>query len=82
MSPLKTERDGGVLLVTLDRPKANAIDLKTSVEMGEVFRDRFVFLGEQFLLRLQRSLHFCLEFLVLRLTALAQILQFSVCCLL
>ena len=39
MSPLKTERDGGVLLVTLDRPKANAIDLKTSVEMGEVFRD-------------------------------------------
>jgi len=25
--------------VTLDRPKANAIDLKTSREMGEIFRD-------------------------------------------
>ncbi len=31
------ERRGGVLEVTLDRPKANAIDMKTSVEMGEVF---------------------------------------------
>ena len=39
MSPLKTDRDGAVLRVTLDRPKANAIDLKTSVAMGEVFRD-------------------------------------------
>lgn len=37
MSPLKTERDGGVLLVTLDRPKANAIDLATSRIMGDVF---------------------------------------------
>ncbi len=39
MNPLKTERDGGILLVTLDRPKANAIDLKTSRIMGEVFRE-------------------------------------------
>lgn len=39
MNPIKTERDGAVLLVTLDRPKANAIDLKTSRAMGEVFRD-------------------------------------------
>lgn len=39
MNPIKTERDGTVLLVTLDRPKANAIDLKTSRIMGEVFRD-------------------------------------------
>lgn len=38
-SPVKTERDGAILLVTLDRPKANAIDLKTSHVMGEVFRD-------------------------------------------
>ncbi len=38
-SPVKTERDGAILLVTLDRPKANAIDLKTSHLMGEVFRD-------------------------------------------
>ncbi|MDK3075053.1 carnitinyl-CoA dehydratase [Sedimentitalea sp. JM2-8] len=39
MSPVKTERDGAILLVTLDRPKANAIDLETSRIMGEVFRD-------------------------------------------
>ena len=32
-----TCREGGVLEVTLDRPKANAIDLATSREMGEVF---------------------------------------------
>jgi crotonobetainyl-CoA hydratase len=38
-SPIKTHRDGGVLEVTLDRPKANAIDLATSRIMGEVFAD-------------------------------------------
>ncbi len=37
MSPIKTHIDGPILLVTLDRPKANAIDLMTSREMGEVF---------------------------------------------
>ncbi|MEK0165004.1 carnitinyl-CoA dehydratase [Phaeobacter sp. A36a-5a] len=37
--PIRTRRDGAILEVTLDRPKANAIDLKTSVAMGEVFRD-------------------------------------------
>ena len=35
--PIKTRRDGAILEVTLDRPKANAIDLKTSRRMGEVF---------------------------------------------
>ncbi len=35
--PVKTRRDGHVLEVTLDRPKANAIDLKTSRVMGEIF---------------------------------------------
>jgi crotonobetainyl-CoA hydratase len=35
--PIKTERRGAVLEVTLDRPKANAIDLVTSRIMGEVF---------------------------------------------
>lgn len=35
--PIKTERRGAVLEVTLDRPKANAIDLATSRLMGEVF---------------------------------------------
>jgi len=39
MSPIKTKRDGAILEVTLDRPKANAIDLATSHVMGEVFRD-------------------------------------------
>ena len=38
-NPVKTHRDGAVLEVTLDRPKANAIDLATSRIMGEVFRD-------------------------------------------
>jgi crotonobetainyl-CoA hydratase len=34
---VRARRDGGILEVTLDRPKANAIDLATSREMGEVF---------------------------------------------
>jgi crotonobetainyl-CoA hydratase len=38
-SPIKTRREGGILEVTLDRPKANAIDLATSVIMGQVFAD-------------------------------------------
>jgi crotonobetainyl-CoA hydratase len=37
MSSIKTHVDGPILLVTLDRPKANAIDLLTSREMGDVF---------------------------------------------
>ena len=36
-NPIKTERRGAVLEVTLDRPKANAIDLATSRIMGDVF---------------------------------------------
>ncbi len=38
-SPVKTIRRGAVLEVTLDRPKANAIDLQTSRIMGDVFLD-------------------------------------------
>lgn len=38
-TPVKTHRRGAVLEVTLDRPKANAIDATTSRVMGEVFRD-------------------------------------------
>ena len=38
-NPVKTHRDGHVLEVTLNRPKANAIDLATSRIMGQVFRD-------------------------------------------
>ena len=34
---LTTKIDGAVLEVTLDRPKANAVDLATSREMGEIF---------------------------------------------
>ena len=33
-----TRREGGILEVTLDRPKANAIDLVTSRLMGEIFK--------------------------------------------
>jgi crotonobetainyl-CoA hydratase len=36
---IRTRTEGGILEVTLDRPKANAIDLVTSRAMGEVFRD-------------------------------------------
>ena len=36
---IKTKCNGHVLEVTIDRPKANAIDLVTSRIMGEVFRD-------------------------------------------
>ena len=37
MDPIKTRREGPILEVTLDRPKANAIDLETSRRMGDVF---------------------------------------------
>jgi len=38
-NPIKTERRGHILAVTLDRPKANAIDLATSRIMGDVFTE-------------------------------------------
>ena len=38
-SPIKAHIRGHVLEVTLDRPRANAIDLATSRIMGQVFRD-------------------------------------------
>jgi crotonobetainyl-CoA hydratase len=37
--PIRTKVEGAILEVTLDRPKANAIDLVTSRIMGQVFRD-------------------------------------------
>ena len=37
--PIKTRKVGGILEVTIDRPKANAIDLATSRIMGDVFAD-------------------------------------------
>ncbi|WP_419740725.1 enoyl-CoA hydratase-related protein [Ruegeria sp.] len=37
--PLKVTRNGAVLEIILDRPKANAIDAATSRAMGEVFRE-------------------------------------------
>ena len=36
---ITTRREGGILEVTLDRPKANAINLETSRLMGETFAD-------------------------------------------
>jgi crotonobetainyl-CoA hydratase len=36
-SPVHTTRNGAILEVTLDRPKANAVDAPTSRIMGEVF---------------------------------------------
>lgn len=38
MNPVRTRTEGYVLEVTLDRPKANAVDLATSRALGEVFR--------------------------------------------
>ena len=37
--PVRVRREGRILEVTLDRPKANAIDLATSRLMGSVFAD-------------------------------------------
>ncbi len=37
-SVIKTRREGAILEVTLDRPKANAIDLATSRLMGQTFK--------------------------------------------
>ncbi len=37
-TPVQTRREGAILEVTLDRPKANAIDLATSRMMGEAFQ--------------------------------------------
>lgn len=37
--PIKTKINGKILEVRIDRPKANAIDLKTSREMGKIFAD-------------------------------------------
>ena len=34
---LKVVKEGSIIEITLDRPKANAIDLKTSRKMGEIF---------------------------------------------
>lgn len=39
LSPLRIETRGHILCVTLDRPKANAVDLATSRKMGEVFQN-------------------------------------------
>ena len=39
VSPIHTRREGAILEVTLDRPKANAIDLATSRIMGDVFQE-------------------------------------------
>ncbi|PDT77464.1 carnitinyl-CoA dehydratase [Sinorhizobium sp. BJ1] len=36
---IKTRREGSILEVTLDRPKANAIDRSTSVLMGQTFKE-------------------------------------------
>jgi crotonobetainyl-CoA hydratase len=38
-TPIKIRREGGVLQVTLDRPKANAIDFGTSRIMGDTFAE-------------------------------------------
>ena len=36
-SPIKINKNGSILEVTIDRPKANAIDQKTSIILGETF---------------------------------------------
>ena len=37
--PVKTKIIGSILEVTIDRPKANAIDAKTSIILGGIFAD-------------------------------------------
>ena len=38
-NPIKVIHDGPVLEITIDRPKANAIDRETSIIMGKTFQD-------------------------------------------
>lgn len=38
-SPVKTKIEGSILEVTIDRPKANAIDAKTSIILGDIFAE-------------------------------------------
>ena len=35
--PIKVKKDGAILEVTIDRPKANAIDSKTGIILGDIF---------------------------------------------
>ena len=37
--PIKVKKEGPIIEVTIDRPKANAIDRKTSIILGNVFAD-------------------------------------------
>ena len=37
--PVKTKIEGSILEITIDRPKANAIDAKTSIMLGNIFAD-------------------------------------------
>ena len=37
--PVKTKIEGSILEITIDRPKANAIDAKTSIILGDIFAD-------------------------------------------
>ena len=37
--PIKIKKEGSILEVTIDRPKANAIDSKTSIILGDIFAD-------------------------------------------
>ena len=39
IDPIKVKKEGPILEVTIDRPKANAIDSKTSIILGDVFAD-------------------------------------------
>ena len=38
---IRTEVDGAVLTVTLDRPKANAIDRAMSLRLNDIWRSLF-----------------------------------------
>ena len=37
--PIKVKKEGQILEITIDRPKANAIDSKTSIILGDIFAD-------------------------------------------
>ena len=38
-APIQTETNGGIIEITINRPKANSIDLITSRKMGEIFSE-------------------------------------------
>ena len=60
------EVHGEVVLITLDRPKANAIDAKTSHELGDAFINLKIIIGIAYLAIISAGLFFLLSIVDIR----------------